>query len=272
VNILSADFFEIGYAAYAARMIFPNIISLIVSFFLLFFLYRRSIPSTFSLEGIAEPSEQIQDPFLFRCSWILLFLLFAFCFVNQFLFIPLSVIFWICALVFLGLSRVRDRVHVTHVLREAPWEIVFFSLGMYVVVYGVRNSFGFLWIEDGLLFLAENGLYASIMGMGFLSAILSSIFNNLPAMMLNLLAIDGLSIQESIREGLIYANIIGCDIGPKMTPIGSLSTLLWLYLLRKRDIHITWRYYCKVGILLTIPTLFLTLLFFWFQTYLNLSN
>jgi len=130
---------------------------------------------------------------------------------------------------------------------------------MYVVVYGLRNAGLTDTLTGAIRYLADHGLAAAAAGMGFLAAFLSAVMNNLPAMMTDALSIRESGAQGAILEALVYANVIGANLGPKMTPIGSLATLLWLHMLSRRGIGITWSHYCKVGVILTIPTLAATL-------------
>lgn len=259
VNIVSADFFGIGFDRYASVMVPVNLAAVAASLVVLFLVFRRDIPRVYDPAHVQSPAEAIRDPATFRAGWVVLVLLLAGFFGLEPRGVPVSVVAAAGAAILLAVAARGHVISTRRVLREAPWQIVIFSLGMYLVVYGLRNA-GLADAIAGLLErFAEGGVWGASLGTGFLAAILSSIMNNLPATLVGALSIHAADVDGVVREAMIYANVIGCDLGPKITPIGSLATLLWLHVLAKKGVTITWGAYCRIGLITTVPVLTVTL-------------
>ena len=259
VNIVSADYFDLGFARYAAVMVPVNLVSVAATLGMLWLFFRRDIPAQYAVASLPAPREAIRDPRTFFIGWIVLLVLLLGLFALEPLGVPISAIAAVCAAVLFAIAARGRHIATGKVLREAPWQVVIFSLGMYLVVYGLSNAGLTASLTRLLERFAQYGVWGAALGTGLLSALLSSIMNNMPSVLIGALAIDASQASGAVREAMIYANVIGCDLGPKITPIGSLATLLWLHVLARKGIRVTWGYYFRVGIVLTLPILLLTL-------------
>ncbi|CAM3819263.1 arsenic transporter [Rahnella bruchi] len=259
VNIVSADFFKLGFSEYAAVMVPVNLAAIAATLLMLHLFFRKDIPAFYDVALLKEPKAAIRDTGTFKTGWVVLVLLLVGFFALEPLGVPVSLVAAAGALLLLAVAKKGHAINTGKVIRGAPWQIVIFSLGMYLVVYGLRNAGLTHYLSSLLNHLSDQGLWVATLGTGFLSAFLSSVMNNMPTVLIGALSVDGSTATGVIRQALIYANVIGSDLGPKITPIGSLATLLWLHVLSQKNIKITWGYYFRVGMVMTIPVLFVTL-------------
>ncbi|MBW9336589.1 arsenic transporter [Herbaspirillum sp. RU 5E] len=259
VNIVSADYFKLGFAQYAGVMVPVDLAAVTATLVALAIFFRKDIPKNYDLSQLEAPAAAIRDQATFMAGWWVLALLLLGFFWLEGLGVPISAVAAAGALILLAVAARGHVIATREVIKGAPWQIVFFSLGMYLVVYGLRNAGLTNLLTQVLNGLAEHGLWTATLGTGFLTAILSSIMNNMPTVLVGALSIDATTAHGVVREAMVYANVIGCDLGPKITPIGSLATLLWLHVLDQKKLHISWGYYFRVGAVLTMPVLLVTL-------------
>ncbi len=259
VNIVSADFFGLGFGEYASVMVPVNLAAIAATLGVLMLFFRRDIPATYDVAALRAPREAIRDVATFRAGWIVLALLLLGFFLLEPLGVPVSAVAAVGAILLLAIAGRGHVIQTRKVMREAPWQVVIFSLGMYLVVYGLRNA----GLTDHLAALldktGQGGVWGAALGTGMIAAALSSVMNNMPTVLVGALSIDSVHATDAVKEAMIYANVIGCDLGPKLTPIGSLATLLWLHVLGQKRIRIGWGYYFRVGVTLTVPILLITL-------------
>jgi len=254
-NILTADYFNIGFIEYAKNMFLPNLLSIVASIVILFIYFRKSIPKRVDIELLPEASTVIKNRTMFKLSWYFLALLMVGYFVGDIYHVPVSIFALGGSLIFLAIATHFKAVKPWMTIKTAPWQVVWFSIGLYIVVYGLKNGGLTDELSDILLRIKPFGEHIYIISTGFISAFLSAFMNNMPTIMIMDIAID-----KTGDTFLAYANILGSNLGPKMTPIGSLATLLWLHVLAKKGVKIGWGEYMRVGVVITIPVLFIALL------------
>ncbi len=266
VNIVSANYFGISFVTYAKVMVPIYLVSVLSTLAVLWIAFGREIPERYDVSTLEAPQAAIQDALIFRASLpLLILLLLAYMALSAWP-VPFSAVTTVVTIIYLLLatrfwdSSQKPIIPLGSVIRGAPWQIVLFSLGMYLVVYGLGQAGLTAYGVQLLHALAAQGDMVATIGTGFLSACVAAVMNNMPSTLIGALAIDGAQVHGTTEHLMVFANVIGNDLGPKFTPIGSLATLLWLHVLAGKGVNITWGEYMKVGLILTPPVLLITLI------------
>ncbi|TKX31399.1 arsenic transporter [Campylobacter aviculae] len=254
-NIITAKYFNLGFLEFAKIMFLPNLLVLFSTLFMVYFGFLKALPR--EIEIRTHLGKVISKKLFIFCIFYLTLFVASF-FMAEFFNLNTS-LFALCgSLFFWFLVYCIKKRKALNVIRQAPWSIFIFSFGLYMIVFALHKSgvSNVLYILYDIL--SQNKLSA-IFGTGFISAFLSSIFNNLPMTL-----IGNLALKDFPTE-MIYAHLLGVNIGSKLTPIGSLATLFWLGLLAKKGIQISFWQYCKFSFFVTIPILMCSFLGIIFQ-------
>ena len=254
-NIVTANYFNIGFLEYLANMYLPFIVSVFATIVVLLTVLKNDIPKTVDIDLLKDADSVLKNKTLFYFSWAFLALLLVGYFIGDAYDIPISVFALGGGVLFLIIATLFKSVEPIHIIKNAPWQVVWFSLGLYIVVYGLKNAGLTEYLTTFLIYLNAQGNLIAVVGTGFTSAILSAFMNNMPTIM-----VMDIALKDIANSSMIYANIIGCNLGPKMTPFGSLATLLWLHTLSQKGVKIGFWQYSKFGLIVTPPILLVVLL------------
>ena len=254
-NIVTANYFNIGFLEYIQHMFIPYLVSTSVSILVLWLFLRNDIPKKIDITLLSDENSVLKSKTLFKFSWFFLALLLIGYFIGDHYDLPISIFALGGGVLFLGISAYMNVVNAKEIIKNAPWQVVWFSIGLYIVVYGLKNAGLTDYLAIVLKDLASRGDTIAIVATGFISAFLSAIMNNMPTIM-----IMDIALHDVGNSALAYANIIGCNLGPKMTPFGSLATLLWLHVLANKGVKIGFWEYSKFGLMVTPPVLLVVLL------------
>lgn len=264
-NIIAADAFRIGFGEYAGVMLPVDAAVVLACLAVLLAVYGRTLPARYDVAALPEPASAVTSWGVFRAGWVVTPLLLAGAFLAEGAGIPLSAVVVTCAAAVWIVAARSGNVGSRAVLRGAPWNVVAFSLAMYTVVSGLRGAgvtgaYG-AWLAGW----AAHGTLPAVLASGVSVAGLSAGLNNLPALLTAILGIQESGVSGHAQRALAYGALVGADIGPKLTPIGSLATLLWLHVLKGRGLSVSWGEYLRAGLVLTPPVLLVGLLALWWR-------
>ncbi|WP_085524166.1 arsenic transporter [Tuberibacillus sp. Marseille-P3662] len=287
-NLIALKIVGLDINSYVALMFVPSMIGIVTICFLLYLYFRRDIPKTLpnvqlSIDNynlysrsfphpLSDQQEETQvDWWMFRLCLLVIVITRGTFFILSPLGVPIEWIALSGAFILIMLRWYRNNIGVRDVIRRTPWHILLFAFSMYILVYGLKNIGLTVILVNHLTESIQSNPILSIFTMGGLITLFSNVFNNLPAVMIGTLTLTEMSLDPQTLQIAYLANIIGSDIGSLLTPVGTLATLLWMFILKENDIPINWKQYFKVTIFI-IPIgllVSLTSLYYWTNFIMN---
>lgn len=255
-NIITVKMFSLNFFDFVLFMFLPQIFAIISFMFLAYIIFKRYLPKYLCFDKNELLNTSKKD--ILFCYFVV-FLLFFSVFIASKFNLELYFILFIISLLSLFYAFIRGSMSFFSLVKEAPFSVIPFSLALFVVVFGLKNADLLSFMQDIFGYLSDSNLFFQIFYVGIFSSLASSLINNLPMTFLGNMAIDSFALEQNHKIFLAYSHLLACNIGSKITPIGSLATLLWLYSLSLYDLRISFFRYMAFSFLITFFVLFAAL-------------
>jgi arsenical pump membrane protein len=247
-NIYIASMFDVNFIAYMKVMIFPTIITGFTSMVLLYALFHRYLKTP-----LLRPEMVINPPHAsYRIGLAMLVLAMVMMALAQSIQIPMDTIAIIGAVSLVGLISIfyPRQPYLRLTLMHLPYPLLPFLLSMAILVAGI-NTVG--WSDAFSQFLDQ---LPPIFNYGVTSFLFSNIMNNIP---MTLWFVDLIQASQQPHLPAIFATIIGSNLGALLSPIGALAGLMWLHILKEKQVDFGLRQFLFYGVIVSTTLLLVSL-------------
>lgn len=285
-NLIALQMVGLNLNTYTQMMFVPSMLGIMVMTILLFYYFRKSIPKVIHHYPMSMQStsgsgyhplqtgnqdtppidnEKSVDWWLFRvCIGIVVFIRAGYFLAEQWG-IPMEIVAITGVVLMLAVRWYRTRTGLKDVVTQTPWHILLFAFSIYIIVDSLHRAGMTAVIVQWMKPMIEGGDASLIAVSGLMLTLLSNLLNNLPSVMIGTFAVTDLQLGDTQLHLAYLANILGSDIGALLTPIGTLATLIWMFILKTHHVRVSWKQYMKVTFIVIPISLIVSLfsLYIW---------
>jgi arsenical pump membrane protein len=252
INIIIQNAFGSSLGTFLKFLLLPSLAAIGLNAGLFLWLFRRDLAQSY--EWQQPTAKKTRDPRLLLVSSCILGVIAVSYIIGSVVRWPLSFVALGGAALMLMATLLLHRIHVLVIARRISWSIFLFIGGMFVVVQaveklGITAAFG-----NALLRLAGGKPFRAVLLVAGGTALGSNLVNNVPMSLVMVSALQHLPPDTPAYHSLAFAAMFGADLGPNLTTVGSLATMLWLLILRRKGLEVSTFEYFKLGIIF-VPAL-----------------
>lgn len=252
INIIILQSTQSSLAGFLRHLLLPALIVIFINLFMFVVLFKKEIMGTYNIADAGSMSEAIEDPWLFTYTCITLIGV-------AILYVTASLLRWPLSLVAMSGSCLlalgtlyRKKLQLRAIGRRISWSIFGFIAGMFIIVQCIENIGATTSFAGFLADLTSHNPVSGIFLVSFGTAIGSNLINNVPMAIIMVSALHHLhGLPAGVSSALAAAVILGCDIGPNISIVGSLATIIWLTFLRQNKVEISPLQYLRLGLMVT---------------------
>jgi arsenical pump membrane protein len=249
-NLLAYNAFSLDFLRFGLVMLLPATLAVLANALLFLFLFRRELRGGYEHEEKAAEFVP-EDPAFFRLGLFGTAAVLGSLFLSPLLGVPIGVVALVGGAAVVLAARLMRRVELRAVVFSVSWELIALVVGLFLVVQSVGNAGLSPIVRDAFAAAAPGDGFLQILGVAAGSALGSNLINNVPMTVVILEALRPLVSGGTLREPTVYAALLGTNVGPNLTIVGSLATLIWLGIVRGQGLQVTAGEYLKLGALAT---------------------
>jgi len=250
INIVIGEHFGLTTTGFLRYLLAPSLLAILINIVIFTLLFRRRVTGRFD-KSLLGKEEGLTHPGFFRYAAVVLVVLAVVFVAGGIVGVPAGVIAVGGAILLLGGAIALGALDARRFIRDFSWSIFPFVAGLFVVVRGIESVGLTKPIGKILTVGGANAVVTALVSTG-VSAVGTNLINNVPmALVLNTAISATGNIHSAVGHALVYGSLLGCDLGPNLTTTGSLSTMLWLLLLRQRGLQVSSLQYLRLGLIVT---------------------
>jgi arsenical pump membrane protein len=261
INIIIQNAFGSTLGTFLRYLLLPSLMAIGLNAGLFMWLFRRNLAQKYELKKPAE--QKARDPRLLFVSSCILGVIAVSYIIGSIVQWPLSFIALSGAVLLLIATLSLHSIRVLMIARKISWSIFLFIGGMFVVVRAVENLGFTAAFGNALLRLAGGKPFRAVLLVAGGTALGSNLINNVPMSLVMVSALHHLPPDTPAYHSLAFAAMFGADLGPNLTTVGSLATMLWLLILRRKGLEVsTWEYF-ELGMIFVPALIVIGALLIW---------
>ena len=255
INVLTGDRLRASLGTYVTHLLPASLAAILITTAVFMAIFWRQTARGFATDAPAvAASAPPPDPRFFRtvvaglCALALAYI------AGSALLLPLGVIAAVGGAILLAVAWVFHRVSREHLRAHVSPALFVYIAALFVLVRGVEDAGITGALIAGVLAHVEDASSAAVSGL-LGSAIACNVVNNLPGVLIFISGAQSAHIAPGLQAPFLFGALAGADLGPNLTPVGALSTMLWLVIVRRRGVEVSAWDFMRIGAIIAPLTI-----------------